>query len=317
MIDFEYNQYIAGNLFNAAFLILISIYIMWKLRKTNPIAVYGMWYAFFMVLSISSVIAFWAVTNGAISERGEIIGTKGKSVIFLMNAMLELEKEFIFVLVISGLSIIPQAFAYAFSSVFGCAAQMKLFAFTAKGAFWFVVKSFLSASAVMSVLIATFLINKWPGIMMEDICNLVFLATLAFAVSFALLIPYYDFDTLNKYFPKCILGAASYLHGKATRNVDKTIDTTFPVNSASLPVSYQRWEYIEVPVNQSDSSDSVLNEMNADGWELVSVVSLHPNHVVTTLIYYFKRPVIAHLDHRMEAQEVTLANQLSRLLDGR
>ncbi len=45
-----------------------------------------------------------------------------------------------------------------------------------------------------------------------------------------------------------------------------------------------RWEYLE----KNDLSASDLNQLGANGWELVSVV-YHPLHYI--MLYYFKRPL--------------------------
>jgi hypothetical protein len=46
----------------------------------------------------------------------------------------------------------------------------------------------------------------------------------------------------------------------------------------------QKWEYKEI----RDASESTLNQLGADGWELVAVMATHADHPAY-YVFYFKR----------------------------
>ena len=309
---------ISRNSIAIAIIIAITLVFNGVLRKRHASTVYGMWYAFCLVLVSSSVISYFAITTKAIPLQGEIESDAGHFVIWLMNAIIDLDHAIIFTFVGLGLVVIPQALAYAISGCFGCAAKTEFVKFSLEVAFWFVVKSLLSASAVVFVVAFTFWINKVKDFTVEDFCDFIVVACYCMLASFGILLPYFKMKSVEAWnaaarFPT-LLDMLSKIHAKATCHREALQEVTVPDERIPLREARQCWEHEVVSDLQGEDIKVMLNRMGSNGWQLVTAIPSPLAGNADTYAWYFKRELNSGSEQPTQDQVLTSIAKLSHRL---
>jgi len=176
----------------------LAIYLsITKLRRRYSSFVYTIWYLFSLTFCSTLLVAWWAVTTGAIDKQGKPQGTAGEVIMWLLNFMMDLKGSLIFTAGAVSLLIIPQFMAYILSGIFGCASTVTLVRYAMMCTLWFIVKSFAVAS---SISFAFGPVMLWLDRDLYDyklIAKLYIIGISLIMLSFAFLMMYYDEEYID------------------------------------------------------------------------------------------------------------------------
>jgi hypothetical protein len=158
-----------------------------QIRVAYGAAVHVVWYLFSLAMCVSAIAFYWARMAGAISPKGQPAGDIGKAFFKLLGFTLDLRMDFLGLLALVGLIVLPQLLSYLLSGAFGCASRPRLVNYCVHMFSWGVAKSCATVSGVLFVLSLTGLINGWDGFDAKFSAKYVVLSEMLLAFAFVAL----------------------------------------------------------------------------------------------------------------------------------
>lgn len=149
-------------------------------------------YLFSLSLVVTSEIAWWAVSNGAIDKQGTFNGVAGQYLDTLLSFMFNLTEEIIIFVAIVVLIVLPQILSYFLSGLFGCASTPVLIQGSFRFLVWSLVKLFAVTPGVLLPIAIIGLYKNWDHWGWRGVSASVFLTAMLIMFSFFVLTLYRD-----------------------------------------------------------------------------------------------------------------------------
>ncbi|MFW1712311.1 hypothetical protein V3H24_23415 [Vibrio parahaemolyticus] len=139
------------------------VYFAGQLRQQYGADIRVIFFFYSLTLVVTSVIGIWAVCADIIDEKGNFLGDIGGVLLRLVGATLDIEASLYIIAVISIVLLLPQVISYFLSGLFGVATSVLFFSESYSFAVWWVVKTFIVAAGVTTVVPIFALYFSWEN----------------------------------------------------------------------------------------------------------------------------------------------------------
>ena len=148
-------------------------------------------YFFSLSFVVSMLVLFLAVYAEAIKPSGEFNGEMGSYLNEVLNFMLDLKTDVIFITSLFIIILVPQIISYGLSGLFGCAKKPRFVSASFDLLIWGIIKPLITISGIFFALVVSSLIFSWH-VKTNDTWSLFFIAISLLGCSFFVLWMYRD-----------------------------------------------------------------------------------------------------------------------------
>jgi hypothetical protein len=176
----------------ASALLLGVLFLIWLITSAigdkYGAEVYLVWYIFSFSMCLAVIAFYWIDKVGAFNEKGQAVSDLGKSFLSILNFSLDLEADFLGLLALVGLVVVPQIASYLLSGIFGCATRPRMVVLSVRFFSWGIAKACATASGVLLVLSLAGMVKHWDGFTAERVAQYIILVEMLLAFAFVMLL---------------------------------------------------------------------------------------------------------------------------------
>lgn len=193
-----------------------------ELRPRHCASVRTVWYVFSLACIATFLTACWAISKGWLDAQGKFQGEMGALINTLLSIGVDLEADFLFLVSVVSLLIVPQMLSYVLSGLCGCASRLWLVGGSMAFLVWGVVKSFAVTSGIVGTVVLVGVCNGWPGLSWLSAAAILAVSFFTVTFSFVILHMYYEAGTLinwvRDHCPERLIAWLRRRHEWATRH---------------------------------------------------------------------------------------------------